>query len=78
MFEDRAADHGAESFTGKAETIHQAVQHGGEHVLVGGFGVGAVRPCERDAVATENGNPASILAVGGHVNLRFVVGSGRV
>src|SRR5690606_40343743 len=33
---------------------HQAVHGCGEHVLVGGVGVGAVRPRERDAVRSDD------------------------
>ena len=61
VLEHRAADHGAELLAGQIEAVDQPAQRGGEHVLVGGVGVRAVRARERDAVAAEDGDsPARV------------------
>ena len=57
VLEHRAADDGAELLARQVEAIDQPAQRGGEHVLVGGVGVGAVRACERNPVAAEDGDP---------------------
>ena len=54
VLEHCAADHGAQSFTGQVEPVDQAAQGGGEHVLVGRLGVGAVRARKRDPVAAQH------------------------
>ena len=65
VLEHRTADHGAEPLAGQIEAVDQSAQRGGEHVLVGGVGVIAVRACERDSVAAEDGDsPARLLVMG--------------
>jgi hypothetical protein len=51
VLEDGAADHRVQSFACQAEPIHQSAQRSGEHVLVRGFGVGAIGSTEWDTVA---------------------------
>ncbi|GAA2666457.1 hypothetical protein GCM10010428_19140 [Actinosynnema pretiosum subsp. pretiosum] len=69
MLEDRAADDLADALAREAEAGDQAVEGGGEHVLVRGSGVRAARSGERGAVAAEDGDPpgachvASLVAV---------------
>ncbi len=70
MLEHRAADHGAEPLALEVEPVDQPVERGGEHVLVGRVGVGAVGACEGNPVAAEDGDPAGCLGVG-HVYLRW-------
>ena len=50
-----------ELLAAQVEAIDQPAQCRGEHVLVGGVGVGAIRPGERNPVAAENGDPSSIV-----------------
>ena len=58
----------APSFSpGQIEAVDQPAQRGGEHVLVGGVGVRAVRACERDSVAAKNAYAAArCVGHGGH------------
>ena len=60
MLEDGAGGHLAQSGALQAEARDQPVQCGGEHVLVGGAGIGAVRPGERDPIAAQNGGVAKV------------------
>ena len=55
----------AEALAGEPEALDQAVERRGQHVLVGGLRVGAVRAGERDPVAAEDGD--------GHVVFGFMV-----
>src|SRR5690606_25136312 len=54
--EHRAADDHAEPLALEVEAAHQAVQGGGEHVLIGRLRVGPVGASERDAVAAHDGD----------------------
>ncbi len=44
----------------ESEPGDQAVDRGGQHLLVGGVGVGAVGARERDSVAADDGDPSSL------------------
>ena len=61
VLEHRAADHRAQPLAGQTEPVDQPAQGGGEHVLVGRVGVGAVRARERNPVATEHRDAASAV-----------------
>jgi hypothetical protein len=74
VLEDRAADHRAEFLAVEVEAVDEPAQRRREHVLVGGVGIGAVRSCERDSVAAEDGDPSAVIAVG-HVCLPGSLGS---
>ena len=54
VLEHRAADTAPSRSPGKIEPVDQPVQGGGEHVLVGRVGVGAVGAGEGNAVAAED------------------------
>ena len=61
VLEHRAADHRAELLARQVEPVDQAVERGGEHVLVGGVRVRAIGPGEGNPVAAEDGDaPAGI------------------
>jgi hypothetical protein len=56
VLEHGAGDHLTEPFTFEAEPGHQAVDRGGEHVLVGRIGIDRVGAGERDPVAADHGD----------------------
>ena len=75
VLEHRAADDGAEPLARQVEPVDESAERGGEHVLVGRVGVGAVGAGEGDPVSAEDGYSAGCLAwrLGvGHVHLRCV------
>jgi len=60
VLEDGAGGHLAQPGALQAEAGDQPVQCGGEHVLVGGARIWAVRPGERDPIAAQNGGAAKV------------------
>ena len=60
VLEHGAGDDLAEPLALEAEAGDQAVERGGQHVLVGRVRVGAVGAGERDAVAADDGDPAGL------------------
>jgi hypothetical protein len=66
VLEHGSGDHLTEALPLQTEAGDEAVEGGGEHLLVGGRGIGRVGPGEGNPVATENGDAAS---VGLHVGL---------
>ena len=64
VLEHRAADDGAEALALEVEAVDEAAERGGEHVLVGRVGVGAVGAGEGNPVAAEDRYAAGCLAVG--------------
>ena len=60
VLEDGAGGHLTHPSTLQAEASDQPVQCRGQHVLVGGAGIGAVRPRKRDPIAAENGGAAEV------------------
>ena len=60
VLENRTTGNLAEALALKAEASHETIKGGGEHLLVGGGGVRAVRTRERDAIATENGDATQV------------------
>ncbi len=56
-----AADDHAEPLTLQSEPADQAIQCGGEHVLIGGVGVAAVGAGERDPIAAEHSDRFGLL-----------------
>ena len=54
MLQHRASGHRAQALALQPEAGDEPVDRRGEHVLVGGVRVGAVRPGERDAVAADD------------------------
>ena len=80
VLEHGAGGHLAHPLTRQAEPGDQALERGGQHVLVGGPRVGAVGAGERDAVAADDGGAAGLrTAVGRPRGPRFSpeVGSRR-
>ena len=61
VLEDGARGDLAEALALEAEAGDEAVERGGQHVLVGGLRVGAVRARERDPVAAEDGDGTCLL-----------------
>ena len=63
VLEHGAADDRAEPLALEVEPVDQPAERGGEHVLVGRVGVGAVGAGEGDSVAAEDGHAAGRLVV---------------
>src|SRR4029079_11407658 len=61
VLEDGAAGHLAEALAVEPIAVDQAVESGGQHVLVGGVRVGAVGAREGDPVAADDGDPVGLL-----------------
>ncbi len=59
MPDRRACDDVAEAGTCEVEFRHERAQRRGQHVLVADRGVGAVRPCKRDALAADDGDASN-------------------
>ena len=64
MLEHGAAGDLAEALALEAEAVDEAVEGGGEHVLVGGVRVDAVGAREGDPVAADDGDPAGFAVHG--------------
>ena len=60
VLEDGAGDNLADDLTLESEPGDQAVDRGGQHVLVGGRRVDGVGAGERDSVAPDDGNPTGL------------------
>ncbi len=64
VLEHGAGGNFADPLVLQAEARDQPVQRGGQHVLVGGLGVGAAGPGERDAVAADDDGLAELRRCG--------------
>ncbi|MNQ70730.1 hypothetical protein D3C85_853740 [compost metagenome] len=54
QLQHRPRRHLAQPQAVQVETVGQALQGGGQHLLIGGLGIGGVRPREGDAIAAED------------------------
>ena len=75
VLEHRSADHCAQFLAVEVEAIDEPAQRRGEHVLVGGVCIGAIRACERNPVAAKDGYSATrFVGHGGHPTQRSYSG----